>query len=83
VFSVATKRWRKGQETHNHATVAALPHLERLGEFATSLKKGAYVEVESEFRRREYEKYGVPQCAFECHFQSSPKGKPDEFSRDD
>ena len=42
----------------------------KLGEFATSLKKGAHVQVEGELPGREYEKDGVTHRAVECHVES-------------
>jgi single-strand DNA-binding protein len=43
---------------------------EKLGAFATTLKKGAYVRVEGSLRSREYEKDGVTHRAWECNVES-------------
>jgi single-strand DNA-binding protein len=72
VFSVATKRlWKNAQgdwesRTEWHRCLA----FGKLGEFATSLKKGAHVQVEDELRGREYEKDGVTHRVFECCVES-------------
>lgn len=72
VFSVATKRsWKNAREewesrTEWHRCLA----FGKLGEFATSLKKGAHVQVEGELRGREYEKDGVTHRTCECHVES-------------
>ena len=72
VFSVATKRsWKNAQgdwesRTEWHRCIV----FGKLGEFATSLRKGAHVEVEGELRSREYEKDGITQRIFECHVES-------------
>jgi len=41
-----------------------------LADFATTLKKGAHVQVEGELRGREYEKDGVKHRVFECRLES-------------
>jgi len=63
VFSVATKsswkdresgEWNSRTEWH-HAVVFA----RRLSDFAATLKKGDYVQIQGELRTREYEKSGT------------------------
>jgi single-strand DNA-binding protein len=42
----------------------------KLAGFASTLKKGAHVQIEGELRSREYDKNGVTQKSFECRVGS-------------
>jgi single-strand DNA-binding protein len=72
VFSVATKRsWKNASgawesRTEWHRCLAN----GKLSSFASTLKKGAYVQVEGELRSREYDKDGVTHKIFECRVSS-------------
>ena len=60
ILSIATKRswkddageWQSRTEWHRSVAYG------KLGEFATTLKKGAHVQIEGELRSREYQKEG-------------------------
>ena len=72
LFSVATKQswknthgeWESRTEWHRCLAFG------KLGEFAGTLKKGAHVQVEGEFRSREYEQGGSSRRVFECRVES-------------
>jgi single-strand DNA-binding protein len=68
ILSIATKRswkdedgeWQSRTEWHRSVVYG------RLGEFATTLRKGAHLQVEGELRSREYEKDGARHRVWEC-----------------
>ena len=72
VFSVATKTsWKNASgawesRTEWHRCVAH----GKLGSFASTLKKGAHVQIEGELCSREYDKDGVIQKIFEYRVRS-------------
>jgi len=72
VFSLATKRfWKNAQgDWESHTEWRRCLAFGKLAEFATTLKKGAHVEVEGELRSREYQKDGVSHRLFECRVES-------------
>ena len=72
IFSVATKtswknadgEWQSKPEWHRCVANG------KLAGFASTLKKGAHVQIEGELRSREYDKNGVTQKTFECRVAS-------------
>ena len=72
ILSIATKRsWKDDagdwvSRTEWHRSLA----YGKLGEFATTLKKGAHVQIEGELRSREYQKDGAKHRVWECIVES-------------
>ena len=68
ILSIATKRswkddagdWQSRTEWHRSVVYG------KLGEFATTLRKGAHVQIEGELRSREYQKDGAKHRVWEC-----------------
>ena len=72
ILSIATKRswkddagdWQSRTEWHRSVVYG------KLGEFATTLRKGAHVQIEGELRSREYQKDGAKHRVWECIAES-------------
>jgi single-strand DNA-binding protein len=72
ILSIATKRswrddsgdWQSRTEWHRSLVYG------KLGEFATTLRKGSHVQIEGELRSREYQKDGSKHRVWECIAES-------------
>lgn len=72
ILSIATKRswkndageWQSRSEWHRAVVYG------KLGEFATTLRKGIHLQIEGELRSREYQKDGAKHRVWECFVES-------------
>jgi len=84
VLSVATRTSWKNKETSQWASSTEWHRIvcwSKLAKFAGSLKSGAHVQIEGEFRNRAYEKDGVSHRIWEC--KASRIAKLDRIERAD